>query len=228
LGVLIDDLITLGTNEPYRMFTSRAEYRLVLREDNADLRLTEAGRRLGLVEDNRWSAFCEKREAIEREQQRLVSTWIVPNTPAAEILNQKIKSPITHEYSLMELLKRPELSYQDVAHLKERVDILPQAAEQVEIEAKYSGYIARQQDEIEQLRRFENTLLPDDFTYEKVGGLSNEVIQKLQSVRPETLGIASRISGVTPAAISQLLIYLKKHTLLKKPTKSDASIKPTA
>ncbi len=218
LGVLVDDLITMGTSEPYRMFTSRAEYRLILREDNADLRLTEKGYQLGLVSDARWQAFSQKREAIELEKQRLATTWVIPDSDAGQKINQKTKSPISHEYSLMELLKRPELGFHDVAHLKGEVDIPETVAEQVEIDAKYAGYIARQQDEIDQLRRFEDTPLPENFEFSKVGGLSNEVIQKLQTIRPETLGVASRISGVTPAAISQLLIYLKKHSFLKKKT----------
>lgn len=216
IGVLVDDLITMGTKEPYRMFTSRAEYRLILREDNADMRLTEKGRELGLVGDERWTAFCEKREAIELETQRLKSTWILPNTPEGDEINGKTKSPLSREYSLMDLLKRPELVYGDVAHLKGTTVSDPQVAEQVEISAKYEGYIARQQDEIEQLRRFENTPLPSSLDYSLVGGLSNEIVQKLTNALPETLGAASRISGVTPAAISQLLIYLKKHHSVKK------------
>ncbi len=216
IGVLVDDLITMGTKEPYRMFTSRAEYRLILREDNADMRLTEKGRELGLVGDERWAAFCEKREAIELETQRLKSTWILPNTPEGDEINGKTKSPLSREYSLMDLLKRPELVYGDVAHLKGTTVSDPQVAEQVEISAKYEGYIARQQDEIEQLRRFENTPLPSSLDYSLVGGLSNEIVQKLTNALPETLGAASRISGVTPAAISQLLIYLKKHHSVKK------------
>lgn len=216
IGVLVDDLITMGTKEPYRMFTSRAEYRLILREDNADVRLTEKGRELGLVGEERWAAFCEKREAIEQETQRLSSTWVQPNTPEGDKVDELAKTPITREYSLMDLLKRPEMTYGDIAHLKGEPLADERAAEQVEITAKYAGYIARQQEEIEQLRRYENTLLPQDLAYEKVGGLSNEIIQKLTEAQPETLGVASRISGVTPAAISQLLIHLKKHHSLQK------------
>ena len=216
IGVLVDDLITMGTKEPYRMFTSRAEYRLILREDNADVRLTEKGRELGLVGEKRWAAFCEKREAIEQETQRLSSTWVQPNTPEGDKVDELAKTPITREYSLMDLLKRPEMTYGDIAHLKGEPLADERAAEQVEITAKYAGYIARQQEEIEQLRRYENTLLPQDLAYEKVGGLSNEIIQKLTEAQPETLGVASRISGVTPAAISQLLIHLKKHHSLQK------------
>ncbi len=211
IGVLVDDLITLGTQEPYRMFTSRAEYRLLLREDNADLRLTEKGRELGLIDDIRWQAFSEKREGIEREQQRLASTWIVPNTEEAEKINALIDSPLSREYSLADLLKRPELDYEKIAGIKGDKVSNQQVAEQVEISAKYAGYIDRQQDEIERLRRSENTKIPPNFDYEKVKGLSNEVKQKLKDAKPETLGRAGRIPGVTPAAVSLVLIYLKKY-----------------
>ena len=216
LGVLVDDLITMGTNEPYRMFTSRAEYRLILREDNADLRLTEKGRELGLVGDERWAAFCEKREAIERETQRLKSTWIQPNSTEAKQLDDLVKTPLTREYSLMDLLKRPEIEYKDLANLKGEAVADPQVSEQVQIAAKYEGYIVRQLEEIEQMRRYEDTLLPKELDYSKVGGLSNEIVQKLSTMQPETLGTASRIQGVTPAALSQLLIYLKKHHSVQK------------
>ncbi|MFC3152694.1 tRNA uridine-5-carboxymethylaminomethyl(34) synthesis enzyme MnmG [Litoribrevibacter euphylliae] len=217
IGVLVDDLITLGTKEPYRMFTSRAEYRLVLREDNADLRLTEEGRKLGLVDDHRWAVFCEKRENIEKENQRLASTWVLPDTPEAERINPKLKNPLSREYSLLDLVKRPEVGYDDAACLKgEPVTQDPQVAEQVEIQIKYEGYIARQQEEIERLRKNENTKLPEDFDYEGISGLSNEIKAKLQQLRPETLAQASRISGVTPAAISLLLVYLKKRALVEK------------
>ena len=220
IGVLVDDLITLGTSEPYRMFTSRAEYRLILREDNADLRLTEKGRELGLVGEERWQAFCNKREAIEQEQQRLKSTWILPKTPEADELAPKLKTPLTREYNLADLLKRPELVYSDLAHLKGEGVSDEQVAEQVEIQNKYEGYISRQKDEIEQMRRQENTPLPEDFDYEKVGGLSNELKAKLQEVRPATIAQASRIQGITPAAISLLLVYLKKQQLTKKQDKA--------
>ena len=217
LGVLVDDLITLGTREPYRMFTSRAEYRLLLREDNADLRLTEQGRKLGLIDDQRWQRFCTKREAIAREQQRLASTWIQPHTPAAEQINPLLEQPITHEYSLHDLLKRPGINYSNIAALKGDVEIDLQVAEQVEIQIKYAGYIDRQAEEIERLRRHENMTLPSDFDFTAIEGLSNEVKQKLSSVRPQTLAQASRIPGVTPAAVSLLLIYLKKRGLLDRP-----------
>ncbi|WP_415906338.1 tRNA uridine-5-carboxymethylaminomethyl(34) synthesis enzyme MnmG [Neptuniibacter sp. QD72_48] len=221
IGVLVDDLITLGTSEPYRMFTSRAEYRLILREDNADLRLTEKGRELGLVGDERWQAFCEKREAIELEQQRLKSTWIQPNTPEADELAPKLKTPLTREYNLADLLKRPELVYNDIAHLKGEAVSDNQVAEQVEIHKKYAGYIERQKDEIAQMRRQENTPLPENFDYDQVGGLSNELKAKLEEIRPETISQASRIQGMTPAAISLLLVYLKKHQLSKAKIKAD-------
>ena len=216
VGVLVDDLITLGTKEPYRMFTSRAEYRLLLREDNADLRLTEKGRELGLVGDEQWQLFCEKREQIELEQQRLRSTWIQAGSSEAEQIEAKINSKLAREYSLMDLLKRPELTYADVASLKGEPLANEAAAEQVEIEAKYAGYIDRQQDDINRMRAYENTLIPEDLDYSQVEGLSNEVKQKLAAARPQTLARASRISGVTPAAISLVLVYLKKRGMLKR------------
>jgi len=218
LGVLVDDLITLGTKEPYRMFTSRAEYRLLLREDNADLRLTEIGHQLGLVDENRWKTFSRKREAIERETQRLESTWVQPGSAAAEQLVAKIGNPLSREYRLSDLLKRPELVYSDVAELP---GIDGQAVndadvtEQVQIQAKYQGYIDRQQDEIDKLKRHEATLLPAEIDYQRVEGLSNEIRQKLAETRPQTLGQAARISGVTPAAVSILLIHLKKRRLIE-------------
>jgi len=216
IGVLVDDLITMGTREPYRMFTSRAEYRLLLREDNADLRLTEKGRELGLVDDERWAAFSEKREAIVKEQQRLKETWIQAGSAEAETLKDRLKSPLNREYSLHDLLKRPELTYADIGNLKGKPAIDSQVCEQVEIDAKYAGYIDRQQEDIDRLRQHENTAIPDGFDYTVVEGLSNEVKQKLIDARPQTLARASRIQGVTPAAVSLLLIYLKKHGLLKK------------
>ena len=216
IGVLVDDLITMGTIEPYRMFTSRAEYRLLLREDNADLRLTEKGRALGLVDDQRWRRFEQKREAIAQETLRLSATWVHPGTPQAESLASKLKSPLSREYSLADLLKRPELNYDDVAGLKGTACADRQAAEQVAIQAKYAGYIDRQQEEIERLRRHEHTRLPDDLDYDSVDGLSNEVRQKLNEARPETLARAGRIPGVTAAAVALLLIYLKKRGALQR------------
>ncbi|MBA2777848.1 tRNA uridine-5-carboxymethylaminomethyl(34) synthesis enzyme MnmG [Billgrantia kenyensis] len=214
LGVLVDDLITLGTKEPYRMFTSRAEYRLLLREDNADLRLTEAGRELGLVDDVRWTAFSVKREAIERESARLKASWVHPGTVSAAAIEEKTGKPLTREYSLLDLLKRPELGYADVAHLAGEPVNDDAVAEQVQIQAKYQGYIDRQQDEIDKLKRHEATPLPADLDYAQVEGLSHEIRQKLADARPDTLAQASRISGVTPAAVSILLIHLKKRRLL--------------
>lgn len=218
MGVLIDDLATMGTKEPYRMFTSRAEYRLLLREDNADMRLTALGREIGLVDDARWASFNQKMEAVEKEQQRLRGQWIHPEHSAAESLNQILKNPVSREHSLEELIRRPEMTYRklmEIDALGPGIDD-PIAAEQVEIQIKYAGYIARQMDEIAKAQRHENTLLPDDFDYSKISGLSNEVVAKLTEARPETIGKASRISGITPAAISLLLVYLKKHGLLRK------------
>jgi len=214
LGVLVDDLITLGTKEPYRMFTSRAEYRLLLREDNADMRLTEHGRQLGLVDDERWSRFAAKREAVEQESARLKGAWIQPGSEAASRIEASTGQPLAREYSLMDLLKRPELGYADVASLEGDAVDDDSVAEQVQIQAKYQGYIDRQQAEIDKLKRHEGTALPTDLDYATVEGLSNEIRQKLSEARPETLAHAGRISGVTPAAVSILLIHLKKRRLL--------------
>ncbi|TLU65362.1 tRNA uridine-5-carboxymethylaminomethyl(34) synthesis enzyme MnmG [Thalassotalea litorea] len=218
MGVLIDDLSTLGTKEPYRMFTSRAEYRLLLREDNADIRLTEKGRELGLVGDARWQRFCEKMENIELERQRIRGVWIQKDHPAAEQLNPMLKNPISREANLEDLLRRPETRYQELMTIDAFAPGLDdkQAAEQVEIQIKYAGYIERQLDEIDKKKRHEGTLIPTDFDFSQISGLSNEVVAKLSDARPETLGKASRISGITPAAISLLLVYLKKHGLLRK------------
>ena len=218
LGVLVDDLITMGTSEPYRMFTSRAEYRLILREDNADLRLTETGRKLGLVNDERWQKFNGKREAIATERSRLEATRIHPNTEAGARANGFLKQPMTRDQSLAELLRRPEIVYSHIAEIGAEQAEDPVVADQVEIEIKYEGYISRQTDEIERLRRNENTALPVDLDYDVIGGLSNEIRQKLQTVRPETVAQASRIQGVTPAAVSQILVHLKKRDLLRKQT----------
>ena len=216
IGVLVDDLITLGTSEPYRMFTSRAEYRLILREDNADLRLTEKGRELGLVDDERWAAFSKKRESIESERVRLDKTWIQPKSEQAGIANKYLEHPLNREYSLSDLLRRPELDYPKIAEIGGQVIDDDSVAEQIEIQVKYEGYISRQQDEIERLRRHENTLLPSDFDYDNIPGLSNELTSKLKDVRPETIAQASRIPGVTPAAVSLLIIYLKKRSMVRK------------
>lgn len=210
IGVMVDDLITNGTTEPYRMFTSRAEYRLILREDNADLRLTGKGRELGLVDDHRWQVFCDKQKGIEKETRRLATTCIHPDSPEANQVNARLKNAIRREYSLLELLKRPELAYDDLASLGGEPVKNRQVAEQVEIQARYQGYIERQTEEIARLRRHEETRLPPDFDYDVISGLSNEVRMKLKDTHPGTLGQASRIQGITPAAISLLLIYLKK------------------
>jgi tRNA uridine 5-carboxymethylaminomethyl modification enzyme len=216
LGVLVDDLITMGTSEPYRMFTSRAEYRLILREDNADLRLTETGHKLGLVDDQRWQAFNSKREAIAAERQRLETTRIHPGTSGGDAANSHLRQPMNRDQTLAELLRRPEINYRHIADMAEGHADDPAVADQVEIEIKYEGYISRQADEIERLRRNENTRLPDDIDFDAIGGLSNEIKQKLKEVRPETVAQASRIQGVTPAAISQVLVHLKKRDLLRK------------
>ena len=213
IGVLVDDLITMGTKEPYRMFTSRAEYRLLLREDNADLRLTEIGRELGLVDDARWAAFSRKREQIELEQQRLKSTWLQPGTVPDEVAKSVVGNVLKREANLLDLLRRPEVTYESLMTLPGSGDQVsdPKVAEQVEIQAKYQGYIDRQQGEIEKHRKHEQTKLSLEMDYSLVTGLSNEVAQKLNEHKPATIGQASRISGVTPAAISLLLVYLKKH-----------------
>lgn len=218
MGVLIDDLSTMGTKEPYRMFTSRAEYRLLLREDNADLRLTEMGRQLGLVDDERWARFNQKLENIEQEAQRLRGIWVNPTSEHADAINGILKAPMTREANGEDLLRRPEVTYDQ---LVAQAAFAPahddqQAREQVEIQVKYEGYINRQKDEIEKSIRHENTQLPIGLDYKQIKGLSNEVIAKLQDTRPETIGKASRISGITPAAISILLVHLKKQGMLKK------------
>ncbi len=224
MGVLIDDLATMGTKEPYRMFTSRAEYRLLLREDNADSRLTALGREIGLVDDDRWAKFNQKMDAVESELQRLRGQWIHPDHTATPELNTKLKNPVSREHSLEELIRRPEMTYRQLMEIESVGPGLsdPIAAEQVEIQIKYAGYIARQMDEIAKTQRHENTLLPIDLDFGKISGLSNEVVAKLTEARPETIGKASRISGITPAAISLLLVYLKKHGMLRKQDKISA------
>lgn len=218
IGVLIDDLATLGTKEPYRMFTSRAEYRLLLREDNADLRLTEKGRELGLVCDERWKTFNEKIEQIAVEQERLKSNWIHKDHAALDQVNELLKTPISREASLEDLIRRPEVRYEDLMNIEGvgPANENKQAAEQVEIQIKYQGYIDRQLLEIAKQQKNEDTLIPNDFDYASISGLSNEVIAKLEDARPDTVGQAARISGITPAAISMILVYLKKHNALKK------------
>lgn len=223
LGVLVDDLITKGVTEPYRMFTSRAEYRLQLREDNADLRLTEDGRRMGLVDDARWDAFCRKRDAVSRETERLKATWVNPRILSAAEAQRVLGTTIDHEYNLGDLLRRPDVSYENLMSLeggkwqgsavsRETLgDLYAPVVEQIEIGAKYAGYIERQKEEVERAAYYENLRLPAELDYMQVPALSIEVRQKLNKHRPETLGLASRISGVTPAAISLLLVHLKKN-----------------
>ncbi|ACT52063.1 tRNA uridine-5-carboxymethylaminomethyl(34) synthesis enzyme MnmG [Methylovorus glucosotrophus] len=217
LGVLVDDLITRGVSEPYRMFTSRAEYRLMLREDNADMRLTEAGRRIGLVDDARWEAFSRKQEAILREQERLRKTYVHPGQVSADVMEKVLGKQIDREYSMFELLRRPEVSYEALLTLAEGDgEQDEQVRQQIEIAAKYQGYIDRQADEIERQRGQEDTRLPADMDYREVHGLSIEAQQKLNAQKPETVGQASRISGITPAAISLLLVHLKRRNRSKK------------
>jgi len=218
LGVLVDDLVTQGTSEPYRMFTSRAEYRLLLRQDNADLRLTALGRELGLIDAQRWQRFCGRREAIEQEQQRLQALRVKPDTPAAAALSALLEKPLQRELRASELLRRPELDYRSLTAID---GIGPgvgaqDVAEQVEIQAKYAGYLDRQQAEIDRQQRNQDQPLPVDFDYTMVRGLSNEACEKLQAVRPETIGQAARIPGITPAAISLLLIHIKKFRAARK------------
>ncbi|MFD1093843.1 tRNA uridine-5-carboxymethylaminomethyl(34) synthesis enzyme MnmG [Providencia vermicola] len=218
MGVLVDDLCTLGTKEPYRMFTSRAEYRLMLREDNADLRLTEKGRELGLVDDVRWAHFNNKVELIEKERQRLKDIWVHPKSDNHTEIDDILTVPLSKEANGEDLLRRPEMTYQMLTTLNLFAPAIddPQAADQVEIQVKYEGYIARQKEEIERQLRNENTLLPVDLDYKQVKGLSNEVMAKLNDHKPTSIGQASRISGITPAAISILLVWLKKQGMLRR------------
>ena len=223
LGVLVDDLITRGVSEPYRMFTSRAEYRLMLREDNADLRLTDIGRALGVVDDARWDAFNRKRDAIAREQERLKSTWTGPKTIAAQDAEELFGKPLERDYTLHDLLKRPDVSYHLLMQITKSVEVVedPIVAEQVEIQAKYAGYINRQQDEITRTSHQEGLALPADLDYRTVRGLSFEAQQKLNQHKPETIGQASRISGMTPAAISLLLVHIKRSQKAAKSDRAD-------
>ncbi len=217
IGVLIDDLTTRGVTEPYRMFTSRAEYRLLLREDNADLRLTETGRELGLVDADRWRSFEAKRAALDAEQQRLAATRVAADSLPADVAKDTLGQPLRKDVNLLQLLRRPGIGYADLARLPgfEPAEITPEVAEQVEVQAKYHGYIERQEQEIARNRKDEDARLPENVDYLALTGLSNEVAQKLSAHRPHTLGQASRIPGVTPAAVSLLRVYLKKHSLLK-------------
>ncbi len=226
IGVMIDDLITRGTAEPYRMFTSRAEYRLLLREDNADLRLTEKGRELGLVDDQRWAAFSVKKENIEKETKRLQSTYVdaarLADNDSLDQVSSLLNKPLTKTSSLFNILQRPEINYENILQLQQllqlnsiNIENLPaDVIDQVEIQCKYSGYINRQLAEIEKQQRQENKTIPDDFDYTKISSLSNEVMEKLIKAKPQTIGQASRVPGVTPAAISLVMVYLKKHKVL--------------
>ena len=211
IGVLVDDLVTLGTKEPYRMFTSRAEYRLILREDNADLRLTEAARDMGLISDTHWQLYSAKREAIEKEQQRLIEMNIQPESALSKAFSAKLEKPLTRNYKAADLLRRPEIDYAGLTEIiGEGEGVTASVAEQVEIQARYSGYLDRQQDEIDKAKKNESTSIVNISDYQQVRGLSSEVCQKLNDHRPETIGQAGRIPGVTPAAISLLMVHLKK------------------
>lgn len=219
LGVLVDDLITHGTKEPYRMFTSRAEYRLLLREDNADQRLTEIGRKLGLVDDTRWEAYQNKMESIGAESGRLKELWATPNNELGKKFAERTGESLSKESTAYDLLKRPNVGFDDIAAIT-GADVAADVGEQIEISVKYAGYIDRQQEDIDQMKRLENTELPVDFDYSAVSGLSNEIVQKLQDIRPATLAQASRISGVTPAAIQLLGMTLKKQKKAKAALKA--------
>ena len=216
LGVMVDDLVTNGTQEPYRMFTSRAEYRLLLREDNADQRLTEIGYKLGLVGEERWRAFNEKCEAIEQRKHLMRQTKVTLNNDIGQKLETLLTQPLTKSSNLLDILKRPELDYQKLHQAAALPDIDPTVGEQIEIDIKYAGYIDRQKDDVDRLKRNEATVIPADFNYQAIHGLSNEATAKLEQIRPISLGMASRIQGVTPAALSLLLIYLKKHKMKSK------------
>jgi len=221
LGVMVDDLTTNGTQEPYRMFTSRAEYRLLLREDNADQRLTAIGHELGLVGEKRWRAFNEKCEAIEQRKQLMRNTKVTLHNDLGKQLESLLAQPLSKDTNLLDILKRPELNYVKLHDAAQLEDIDLAVGEQIEIDIKYAGYIERQKDDVERLQRHESTAIPADFNYQQIHGLSNEATAKLEDIRPANLGMASRIQGVTPAALSLLLIYLKKHKV--KSTTSLAS-----
>ena len=216
LGVMVDDLVTNGTQEPYRMFTSRAEYRLLLREDNADQRLTEIGYKLGLVGEERWRAFNEKCEAIEQRKSLMKETKITLHNELGKKIESLLDQPLSKDTNLLDILKRPELDYQKLHSAAELADIDPTIGEQIEIGIKYAGYIDRQKEDVERLKRNDSTVIPVDFNYQGIHGLSNEATAKLEDIRPGNLGMASRIQGVTPAALSLLLIYLKKHKMKSK------------
>lgn len=218
VGVLMDDLCTLGTKEPYRMFTSRAEYRLILREDNADIRLTPKARELGIISDKRWKQFEDKQNQIEKERARLRETSVKPSSEMGKNINKILKAPLSQEQSLEEILRRPEVKLNSLIEASELepIAVKEQSVEQVEIQVKYQGYLQRELDDIKKKVINEQTLLPMNFDYRQIKSLSNEVAQKLNEYKPETIGMASRISGITPAAISILLVHLKKMNLLGK------------
>ena len=213
LGVMVDDLVTNGTQEPYRMFTSRAEYRLLLREDNADQRLTEIGYNLGLVGEERWRAFNQKCEAIEQRKQLMKQSKVTLHNELGQKLESLLAQALSKDTNLLDILKRPELDYQKLHHAAQLPDVDPTVGEQIEIDIKYAGYIDRQKEDVQRLKRNESTIIPADFNYQSMHGLSNEATAKLEEIRPHNLGMASRIQGVTPAALSLLLIYLKKHKM---------------
>tara|TARA_B110000881_G_scaffold209294_1_gene215361 strand:- start:188 stop:2080 length:1893 start_codon:yes stop_codon:yes gene_type:complete len=213
LGVMVDDLVTNGTQEPYRMFTSRAEYRLLLREDNADQRLTEIGYNLGLVGEERWRAFNQKCEAIEQRKQLMKQSKVTLHNELGQKLEALLSQALSKDTNLLDILKRPELDYQKLHHAAQLPDVDPTVGEQIEIDIKYAGYIDRQKEDVQRLKRNESTIIPADFNYQSMHGLSNEATAKLEEIRPHNLGMASRIQGVTPAALSLLLIYLKKHKM---------------
>ena len=213
LGVMVDDLVTNGTQEPYRMFTSRAEYRLLLREDNADQRLTEIGYKLGLVGEERWRAFNQKCEAIEQRKQLMKQSKVTLHNELGQQLESLLSQALSKDTNLLDILKRPELDYQKLHHAAQLPDVDPTVGEQIEIDIKYAGYIDRQKEDVQRLKRNESTIIPADFNYQSMHGLSNEATAKLEEIRPHNLGMASRIQGVTPAALSLLLIYLKKHKM---------------
>ena len=213
LGVMVDDLVTNGTQEPYRMFTSRAEYRLLLREDNADQRLTEIGYNLGLVGEERWRAFNQKCEAIEQRKQLMKQSKVTLHNELGQQLEALLSQALSKDTNLLDILKRPELDYQKLHHAAQLPDVDPTVGEQIEIDIKYAGYIDRQKEDVQRLKRNESTIIPADFNYQSMHGLSNEATAKLEEIRPHNLGMASRIQGVTPAALSLLLIYLKKHKM---------------
>ncbi len=215
MGVLVDDLITLGTKEPYRMFTSRAEYRLMLREDNADQRLTAIGREMGLVDDARWDSFCQKMEAVETEKGRLQHLWAAPNNPLGKKFIEMTGEDLSKETNAIDLLKRPNINFAQIAELTDS-EVTAFVGEQIEIAVKYAGYINRQQEDVAQMKRLEDTRIPEDFNYDVVSGLSREITLKLKDVRPETLGQASRIPGVTPAAVQLVMITIRKNANAKK------------